>query len=103
MHTCFRTTLASHHKPAIPAYQGRGLRAPLRAENGTVPTIALTSCVTGGPAIGMATKESSACLNTAPSQCHETTARRDADRPPGRDILDGCPRSVRLDPWAGGQ
>lgn len=32
MHTCFRTALASHHKPAIPAYQGRGLRALLRAE-----------------------------------------------------------------------
>lgn len=33
MHTCFRTALASHHKPAIPAYQGRGLRALLRAQS----------------------------------------------------------------------
>ena len=32
MQTWFRTALASHHKPAIPAYQGRGLRALLRAE-----------------------------------------------------------------------
>jgi hypothetical protein len=34
MHTCFRTALASHHKPAIPAYQGRGVRALLRAACG---------------------------------------------------------------------